>query len=366
MLTTLVLATTLFAGLFDANSWRATPRDFFTRQVYGVRPVERPADLRFDVRPDRPVLQGAGIHRKVVLSANGPRGRFSFEADAYLPKGAKSVPSFVYVYLGQRQRKEGFDPGSERPQTSSFPVDRILARGFAAVTFSNWQVAMDDAEACFTTGVFRAWGPASDAARGPEDWGAISAWAWGASRVLDWIETDSAFDARRVAVIGHSRGGKTALWAGVTDARFALACVNDSGCSGAKLNRMDLPDSEHIGRITQRFPHWFAKNWRAYAGRDAEVPFDQDRLIALMAPRRVAVASATEDAWAGPRGEFAAALQASSAWETYGMRGLVAPQGFPEPGVALQEGRVSYHLRKGVHDLTPEDWDHYMDFAEQR
>ena len=169
-----------------------------------------------------------------------------------------------------------------------------------------------------------------------------------------------------MAVVGHSRGGKTALLAGVTDTRFALACVNDSGCSGAKLNYATLPKSESIRIITTAFPHWFCLDYAGCADRDTELDFDQHELVVLMAPRAVAIASASEDAWAGQRGEFCSAALASPVWELYGKKGLeTRGRGFPRAGDAYQDGCISYHVRAGKHNLTPEDWTRYMDFADR-
>jgi pimeloyl-ACP methyl ester carboxylesterase len=180
---------------------------------------------------------------------------------------------------------------------------------------------------------------------------------------MDWIETEKALDPTRVAVVGHSRGGKTALWTGATDKRFALACSNDSGCSGAKLNHIDLPASEHIAQITKHFHYWFCTNYLSCVGRDDKLDFDQHELVALMAPRLVAIASATEDAWAGPCGEWWSARLASPAWEVYGLRGLVGDT-WPKAECPQQGGSISYHMRTGPHALTPYDWKCYMDFAD--
>ena len=353
----------------SAETWKDVSLgafETFRTQEYGVRPVERPADLKFETSPDVAILGGRAIHRSVRISSAGVRAAFSFAAHAYVPRGgASKCPAFVYVYLGQRVDNEKFSPEAEDPSTWSMPVAEIIRRGYAVVAFNNWEVAIDDKDKCFSSGVFAAWGPDA-ATRRPNDWGAISAWAWGASRVLDWIETQGDIDASRVAVIGHSRGGKTALWAGVTDKRFALACVNDSGCSGAKLNHVELPRSESIKVITKNFPHWFCPKYSSYVDREMSMPFDQHQLVALMAPRAVAIASATEDHWAGQYGEFLGGVFASPAWEASGLKGLVAPDGYPPPGKALLAGHVAYRLRTGKHDLTAEDWGYYMDFADAR
>ena len=170
-------------------------------------------------------------------------------------------------------------------------------------------------------------------------------------------------DAKRVAVIGHSRGGKTSLWAAASDSRFAMACVNDSGCCGAKLNHVAVPLSETIQEDNDYNPHWFARSYRQFNGRDHVLPYDQHWIAALVAPRLLCIASASEDFGAGPWGEFLTARYASPAWELYGQRGLVAPDGFPKVGEDLQEGSVSFHLRKGSHDLLAYDWKRFLDFA---
>ena len=334
----------------------------FQEREYGIRPVERPADLAFaPLGDDREMMDGKALRKRVTISCTGPEGPFSFPATAFIPKSDKPVGAFILIC--NRKPEENIDP--ERVVKSGFwPAEEIVARGYAAVTFWNGDVARDDKVGCMTTGVFRAWCKAG--ARTPQSWGALSAWAWGASRVLDWLETLPQIDARRVAVVGHSRGGKTALLAGVTDTRFALACVNDSGCSGAKLNYATLPKSESIRIITTAFPHWFCLDYAGFADRDTELDFDQHEMVALMAPRAVAIASASEDAWAGQRGEFCSAALASPVWELYGQKGLeTRGRGFPRAGDAYQDGCISYHVRAGKHNLTPEDWTRYMDFADR-
>ena len=205
---------------------------------------------------------------------------------------------------------------------------------------------------------------APDKGRAPDAWGTLSAWAWGASRVLDWIETEPLLDAKHVAVVGHSRGGKTALVAGVCDKRFAMACSNDSGCSGAKLNHIDLPKSEHLHQIVRTFPYWFSANYIRHVNAEKEWKVDQHAFVALMAPRLVCIASASADAWAGQEGEYWSGRLASPAWELYGKKGLVS-EGFPPPEQPLQEGCISYHMRSGKHNLTSYDWNRYMDFADR-
>lgn len=356
------------------EDWERTRRpellDFFARNMHGVRPVERPADLAFaPTAPDAVMKDGTIVRKQVRATFSGPYGPWSFNILAFLPRTSRPVP--VFVLICNRALEKNVDP--ELKVKSEFcPVEAIVARGYALAIFKNTELALDEyppaladgkvvvQDPPFTNGFYACFAPE----RTYRSWGAISAWAWGASRVLDWVETEPLLDAKHFGVVGHSRGGKTSLLAGVTDTRFAMACVNDSGCSGAKLNHIDLPKSESIARITKVFPHWFCLNYRNFAGKEFEMGFDQHMMVALMAPRAVAIASASKDHWAGQRGEYASALLASPAWELYGKRGLVS-DGFPNPGEARQDGTVSYHLREGVHNLTLHDWNRYMDFADR-
>jgi pimeloyl-ACP methyl ester carboxylesterase len=179
--------------------------------------------------------------------------------------------------------------------------------------------------------------------------------------VLDYLETVPEVDATKVAVIGHSRGGKTALWAAATDPRFAMAISNDSGCGGASLSRRTI--GETVKSITTEFNYWFCDRFDTFAGREQDLPVDQHQLIALIAPRAVAIASADEDLWADPRGEFLALCEASPVYALYG-QAPIKPDEMPGVDGALRRGNRSYHIRTGKHDLTGADWGRYLDFAD--
>jgi hypothetical protein len=178
---------------------------------------------------------------------------------------------------------------------------------------------------------------------------------------MDYFETDPQVNAKRVAIIGHSRGGKAALLTGATDERFALTISNDSGEGGAALARRN--QGESIEAINTTFPHWFALKYRDYNGAPETLPVDQHELIALMAPRAVYVASASEDAWADPQGEFLSAVNAAPVYALFGLTALGTDQ-FPAVGEQIHGQQMAYHLRPGGHDLTQYDWDRYMDFFE--
>ena len=335
--------------------------EVFTHEEYGQRPVERPAALSFEaIEPDVVMMDGRAVRRRIRISYAGPYGEGSFTVTAFIPRQSAPAPSFILIC--NRPPDENIDPTRAR-KSGFWPAEEIVERGYAAIAFWNGDVA-PDFDTGNTIGVFAAFSDVHRPYRPKDEWGTLSAWAWGASRVMDWIETEPLLDAKHVAVVGHSRGGKTALVAGVYDKRFAMACSNDSGCSGAKLNHIDLPKSEHLDAIMSSFSYWFCKNYIRLVNAERTWRVDQHEFIALMAPRLVCIGSASEDAWAGQEGEYWSGVLASPAWELYGKKGLVA-DGFPPPETPLQEGCISYHMRTGKHNLTPYDWKVYMDFADR-
>ena len=330
-------------------------------QEYGVRPVERPADLAFaETAAPEECCGGKALRKRVRATYSGPGGVGRIDFSVWIPRRATPAP--VFIHSSPRPAETAADVDAPRP-VYWLPVDDIVSRGFAVVAYCNQDVAEDWRGAdVATTGVFKVFGPGKLLSRGPTEWGILSAWAWGMSRVLDWVETEPLLDARRAAAVGLSRNGKTALVAGAFDTRFALTVSCCSGCSGAKLNHIELWESEHIKDIMVA-AKWFCPNYRKYVGKEREMPFDQHFLLALVAPRLLYVSSASEDAWAGPRGEFAALELASPVWRLYGLPGLVA-HGFPKAETPLNAGSLGYHLRPGQHDITRYDWQCYMDFAE--
>ncbi len=342
--------------------WEGKRRDevleLFRSHVYGRNPVGRPADLKFEpLCPDREMMEGRALRKRVRATFSGPGGTHSFTFTAFIPKSERAVPAFLLIC---NRGDENIDP--ERTERSPFwPAEMIVERGYAALAFRNAEIDPDNFDG-WTNGVHQIFEP-DPKTRTADSWGTLAAWAWGASRIMDWIESEPLLDARRVAVVGHSRGGKTALWCGAQDQRFALTISNNSGCGGAKLNRMDLPKSEGIARITKVFPHWFCERFRDYGDNESALPVDQHMLIALIAPRLAYVASASEDHWAGQPGEFQSCLLASPLWRLYGVKGLETAE-FPPPDTPIHTGRIGYHLRTGKHNLTEYDWSRYMDFAD--
>ena len=322
------------------NGGRAAILDWFSENWFGRKPVERPAD--------------EVIGSNYVEMASG---KMRINIHASLPDCASAsnpAPTFVFG--------DHSNAGSGSPNDYTFR-DAIVARGYAYVRFNLNDIALNVFNSIGTNGVHTFYGGLGK----PDSWGTIAEWAWGFSRVIDWIETQSALDARRIAVIGHSRGGKAALWAGCNDKRIALTISNCSGTGGARSLRTPVEGCETVDRMSKSklTRSWFCDNWFGYANREAEIEHDADDLMKLVAPRLLYVASGSLDAWAGPPGEFAAARKASELWRAYGRKGLSLDR-FPAPGVWDHSGEVGYHLRSGRHGLTLWDWERYMDFMDRR
>jgi hypothetical protein len=253
-----------------------------------------------------------------------------------------------------RATEESRGTGSQR-----WPVDLILSRGYGLATIYAGDIDPDFDDG-FRNGVHGLF-PLEEAARGPESWGTIAAWAWGLSRALDYLETDPDVDGERVAVLGHSRMGKAAMWAGAQDPRFALVISNNSGCGGAALSRR--AHGERVQQINERFTHWFADRFNSYSENEKALPVDQHMLVALMAPRPLYVASAEEDEWADPYGEYLSLYYGSEAYEWYGNPAMSSDR-LPEVDRPVTAGKLGYHIRTGGHDLTRYDWERYLDFAD--
>ena len=369
-----------------AEQWREVRRPelfaLFESQMFGRAP-QKPAALHWEVfEQSDSALDGTAIRKQVTIYFAEDKAGPRMDLLLYLPKSAaaQSVP----VYLGlnfngnhtittdpavrlatvwQRDRPNQAAIAGEDTRGSAasrWPVAEIVQRGYGVgvIYYGDIDPDFDDG---FQNGVHALYHAGDKPRPAANDWGSIATWAWGLSCALDYLQTDEHVSGDRVAVVGHSRLGKTALWAGAADERFALVISNDSGCGGAALSRRRY--GEKVKRINTSFPHWFCDNFLQYNDNEPQLPFDQHELIALMAPRPVVVCSAVDDRWADPRGEFLAAKLASPVYALFGYRGIEQDD-LPATNQLVGD-RIGYQIRPGKHDMTDIDWHAYLEFGDR-
>ncbi len=368
----------------SAEQWENVRRseilNDFNNKVYGRIP-----DGDFDVE----ITQGKSVevfdHKALMkeVTMNFSRNGKSLSMDIliFLPKTSSKVPLFVGLnFYGNQtilnhpqislpkswiRNNEDFKivdntatEASRGVRENRWPVEMIIDRGYGLATIYYGDIDPDKND--FTDGIHPLFYKEGQSQPDADEWGSISAWAWGLSRAMDYFETDEQIDAGKVALMGHSRLGKTSLWAGAIDQRFAIVISNDSGCGGAALSRRRI--GETVARINTSFPHWFCDNFNEYNNNEDALPIDQHMLIALIAPRPVYVASAQDDKWADPKGEFLSAYYAGDVYDLYSLKGLPNKK-MPPVNKPIQKD-IGYHIRTGGHDVKDFDWNAWMDFAD--
>jgi len=352
----------------------------FEESMYGKIPGELKITSFKTIEESKDAMGGKAVRKQVVLTFRNAGKELNVNLLIYLPKKVKKAPVFVgYNFDGNHTVTD--DPAIVLPTSwmendaglgvadnkatnqargtgkGRWQAEKIIDAGYGLVTLYYGDVDPDKND--FTDGVHPLLYKNNQAHPLPDEWGSISAWAWGLSRVMDYLEKDPDIDAKRVIVTGHSRLGKTALWAGALDQRFAIVISNNSGCGGAALSRRIY--GETMGGMNQTFKHWMCDNCKQYDGKEGELPVDQHMLIALIAPRPVYIASAQDDKWADPKGEYLSGYYAGPVYELFKMKGLPSAE-MPEVNHPIMN-RVGYHIRTGGHDVLAYDWDQFIKFA---
>lgn len=347
---------------------------------YGCRP-DIPYSVSWVLKSRGAVLEGKAERLITDITVTTDLGSHTFPVYTFLPKCAKPVPATLLIcsqsrVLAPQKMPEGFsmadlpkifekmnivmdgpmDMGGPRRaldmgvdmDNGHWPVPMMIERGHAVSGFYATDAQSDDGSFC--GGLAAIFGTTKD--RGPHEWGILAVWAFAARCVADYLQTLPEIDPRKIGVTGHSRCGKAALWAGVTDERFAWVMPNNSGCCGAALLRGK--HGENIASINLLMGYWFAPAFREYVGREEELPFDQHTVLALVAPRILHVASGSTDFWADPPGEHASTVLAGAVYGLYGNPAMDPV--FPEVNTPVLAGALGYHLRQGPHLLTEYDW----------
>jgi hypothetical protein len=353
----------------DAQTWFNVRRPellkLYDTDIFGRVPASAPKATFKVVETDTNALGGMAVRKLVLIQFGDKPDGPAVQLHIYLPaKATRPVPVLLQiVFSANLPASNAVPPGpGGRPMSGETgPLTNILARGYGYATFRYTEVQPDSSNT-FQSGVISLALAPGQAKPAPDEWGTISAWAWGASRALDYLETDPAVDAKRVALIGHSRLGKTVLLAGARDPRFALIFSSCGGEMGSALARRDY--GETIDDMASNFPWQFAGNFQKYAGHWNNMPVDTHMIIALNAPHPVFITGGTGDQWADPRGEFLGEVAAGPVYRLAGLKDL-GTTNFPPVDTPIITGGLGFNYHTGPHAIMPSDWNAFLEFADK-
>lgn len=332
--------------------WRAEIIAKLEKYIYGKTPSSPDSVyLKSVEQNDELAYAGKVKEEHITIAFTTELGEFSFPISLYIPKNVDTPPVLLHI---------AFRPAPDR----YIPVEEITDGGFALVVVVYTDLLNDIHFGDFSDGLGKYFKVDKDT-RSPDTWGKIGMWAYGVSRVMDYIESRDDLDKKRVSVIGHSRLGKTALWCAAQDERFYAAISNNSGYGGARSSKCSTGEGIHDFLRLGSWA-WFTESFKDYLGRENEKPYDQAELLGLIAPRPLLVNSAIEDTGADPIGEFLTTYNSSRVWERLGVSGLITPDSLPSAPSRLFDGRVGYFLRHGRHYLSREDWGATMEFLNRK
>ncbi len=333
-------------GTADFEKRRDEIKQLLMREEYGIIP-EKPKEMQVElVSEDEVFCAGKAPLKKLKFICRSAEKECSFPVYSVIPAGKTNIPAFIHINFR--------DAVPDRYMHS----EEIIDRGYAVFSFCYEDVAHDSSD--FKSGCAKFLCPSRRKKDAP---GKIAMWAWAAMRVMDYVQTLPEIDKENIAVVGHSRLGKTALVTGAYDERFKYMISNDSGCSGAAISRGK--GGESVKLITDTFPYWFCPRYRDNADKFELGCFDQNFLLTLCVPRHIIIGSAEDDLWADPTSEFLNIASMSEAYEIFGKCGLVHNDEIPKAKSFLYEGDCCYHIRKGLHYFSREDWNAYMDYIDR-
>ena len=352
-----VLKTAANKKVNNITTWEKVRRPeilkLFEDNIYGQMPALYNS-IRYTITNNDPAAMNGKAHLKqVLIEVFNNNKSVKINLVLFVPNNIKKpVPAFLLI---NNRGNENTD-ATRTTKSDFWPAEILIDSGYAIAAFQVSDLAPDDKET-FMNGVLQLYPAQLTADNGMR---AIGAWAWGASRVMDYFENNADIDSKKVAVVGHSRGGKASLWAAAQDQRFAICVTNCSGNTGAALARRQF--GERIKNINTSFPHWFNTNYKKFNDTEDALPVDQHMLIALVAPRPVYATNASKDLWADPTGTFLSLKNAEKVYTLYGLKSNL-PLHPPAINEAIIQSPIAYHNREGEHNLTGFDWDQFIKFA---
>jgi hypothetical protein len=341
----------------DKTTWEKVRRPqilkLFEDNIYGQMPKAYSSIKYSVINENATAMNGKAKLKEVLIEVMNNNKPLKINLVLFIPNVNKPVPVFLLI---NNRGKENTDP-ARAAKSEFWPAEMLVDNGYAIAAIHIADMAPDD-KVNYVNGVLQLYPEQLTSDNGMK---AVGAWAWGASRVMDYFEKDKDIDAKRVAIVGHSRGGKASLWTAAQDQRFAICVTNCSGNSGAALARRQF--GERINRINASFPHWFNNNYKKYNNRENDLPVDQHMLIALVAPRPLYATNASKDFWADPKGTYLSLKNAEKVYGLYGLKSALPlhPPGINEP---IIRSPIAYHNREGEHDLTVYDWSNFIKFAD--
>ena len=365
------------------NQRRPELMEMFSAQMYGRTPTNK-IKVNYVTLSENPnFMNGKATCKQVKFIFTNGKKNVEALLLLILPNWTKEKAPVFVAYNFNGNHSTTSDPSIEYPlffavtetpehirwvfsnrerggQSTRWSYDKIIDRGYGVATMFYQDIYPDKPGYAdhSVVSLFPGYNPDQ---KKPDEWQALGAWAWGMSRIVDYLETQKRVDSKKIITMGHSRLGKATLWGGTQDKRFRIVISNNSGCGGAAMSKRVF--GENVAVITRSFPHWFCPDFNRYANNEANLPFDQHQLVALIAPRKVYITSAVEDTWADPKGEFLTGYYAGTVFELYGFKGLGVNVLPPLNQPIMND--VGYHIREGVHDVTEYDWMRFMDFADK-